>query len=82
MKHGLGGREVALLPEGWRGSGTHTARWDAHDLPAGLYFCRLSAGREVQSRKMLMVRRPVPKSRPRSLSHLVQLMLVFESGLK
>ncbi len=50
------GREVALLLEGWREPGTHTVSWDARGLPAGLYLCRLSNAREVQSRKMILVR--------------------------
>ena len=50
------GREVVQLLEGWRGPGTHSVQWDARGLPAGLYLCRLSAGSQVQSRKMLLVR--------------------------
>lgn len=38
------GRVLALLVDGPAAAGNHTARWDAADIPAGVYFCRLTVG--------------------------------------
>ena len=38
------GREVAVVAEGARGAGTHTATVDVRALPAGVYVARLVAG--------------------------------------
>jgi hypothetical protein len=55
------GRRVAGLLEGWLPAGAHSARWSGRtdmgaEAPAGIYFCRLSAGEQVATRKMLMIR--------------------------
>lgn len=50
------GREVAVLERGPRAAGSHTARWAASDLPAGLYIVQLRAGDASATRKVLVVR--------------------------
>ena len=40
------GREVAVLAEGARGAGTHTATLDVRTLPSGVYVARLVAGNQ------------------------------------
>jgi hypothetical protein len=55
------GREVATLLDGKRLAGLNTARWDGKNsrgarVAAGLYVCRLEAGEEVLSRKIVLVR--------------------------
>jgi hypothetical protein len=41
------GREIAVLADGVLAAGEHTVRRDAADLPAGVYYARLSAGGRV-----------------------------------
>jgi hypothetical protein len=56
------GREVAVLVDGIKPAGTHTAAWNAAGRASGVYFYRLEASPEsgekrfVQSKKMLLVK--------------------------
>ena len=50
------GRRVALLVDGARSPGRHTIRFEASGLPSGLYVYRMQAGKETQTRKMILVR--------------------------
>ncbi|MEW6753841.1 MAG: fibronectin type III domain-containing protein [Candidatus Latescibacterota bacterium] len=50
------GQAVALLADQSYPAGVHRVRWEAADLPTGLYVCRLQAGGWHQERKMLLVR--------------------------
>ena len=50
------GRELAVLANGPREPGRHTALLDASDLPAGIYFLELEAG-SVQLRRRVTVMR-------------------------
>ncbi|HEX7342860.1 MAG TPA: multicopper oxidase domain-containing protein, partial [bacterium] len=49
------GREVATLVNGWRGSGEHQVTFDAANLPSGIYFYRIKAGRFEDSGKMVLL---------------------------
>jgi len=56
-----GGRLVARLFSGEDGPGVRRYRWDGRDelgraVPSGVYFYRLRAGKQVLSRKMVLVR--------------------------
>jgi len=50
------GREVASLVNGHLSSGEHQAVWDADALPSGVYFARLTAGGEIHTQKLLLVK--------------------------
>ena len=50
------GREVAVVSEGTRGIGTHTATLDTARLPSGLYVVRLTAGGDAVTRQLTVVR--------------------------
>jgi photosystem II stability/assembly factor-like uncharacterized protein len=50
------GREVAVLVNEKQAAGSHEARFNARNLPSGVYLYRLSAGGVVQTRKMLLVK--------------------------
>lgn len=50
------GREVARLVDGWQPAGRHTVRWEAGDLPSGLYVVVLTAGSQRAHRQVLLVR--------------------------
>ena len=51
----LAGREVSTLIEGNLSPGLHLFHLFASDLPAGLYFLRLDAGENAQTRKIVVV---------------------------
>ena len=50
------GRSVGVLVDGIRPAGTHTVRFDADNLPSGLYVYRLQANGETRTRKMTLLR--------------------------
>jgi len=50
------GREVAVLVNEEQSAGRHRVTWDAATLPSGVYFCRITAGVFVHSRKMVLMR--------------------------
>jgi hypothetical protein len=50
------GRRVALLADGVRQAGEHTAVFDAALLPSGLYLYRLQSGGRISTRTMMLVR--------------------------
>lgn len=52
----VSGREVAKLVDGQMQAGEHAVTFDAHNLPSGLYFIKLSAGKFSQTRKAALVR--------------------------
>jgi hypothetical protein len=54
--HDLTGREVAVLVAQQREPGEYTVSFDARRLAAGVYFCRLSAGRQVDQTKLVVAR--------------------------
>lgn len=50
------GREVAVLVDQTLPAGTHTRRWEAAGVPAGLYVYRLRAGRREDAGKVVVIR--------------------------
>ncbi len=55
------GRKLKSLVDGIEGKGLKTVNWDGTDdrgnkLVSGVYFCRITAGKESRSRKLLMLR--------------------------
>jgi hypothetical protein len=55
------GREIAMLVDGEKVSGIRTVTWDGtgargSKVPAGVYFCRLTDGRQVISQKLVLAR--------------------------
>lgn len=50
------GREVAVLVDGVVGAGSHTAKFDASQLPSGTYFYTMTASGFNTSRRMLLVK--------------------------
>jgi len=49
-------QKIATLVEGSMGAGNYHVSWNAEDLPSGIYFCRLTAGTTVLTRKMILLR--------------------------
>ncbi|MBU1701539.1 MAG: right-handed parallel beta-helix repeat-containing protein [Candidatus Eisenbacteria bacterium] len=58
----LTGRTIrTLAPSAYRSSGPHSLVWDGRDdqgrdIQSGVYFCRISAGDEQKSRKLVLLR--------------------------
>jgi hypothetical protein len=50
------GQRVAILQDGEQDAGYHEVRFDAHGLPSGVYFYRLSAGASTETKKLILVR--------------------------
>lgn len=50
------GREVGSLVSAPLNPGKHAFRWDARELPEGLYFCRLTANNTVLTKKMILMK--------------------------
>ncbi|MBN1894790.1 CotH kinase family protein, partial [bacterium] len=50
------GREIAQLAGGFYSAGRHALRWDAGGNTAGIYVCRMQAGKWAQNRKILLLK--------------------------
>ncbi|MFH1845623.1 MAG: FlgD immunoglobulin-like domain containing protein, partial [bacterium] len=55
------GFEVAVLVDGFRTAGDHQVTWHGRndhgqEMPSGIYLARISAGREVRTRKLVLAR--------------------------
>src|SRR5258705_5504127 len=48
------GRRVATLADGYRPAGTYEVTWAARNRASGIYFCRLTAGDLVATRKLVL----------------------------
>jgi hypothetical protein len=54
--YNLLGEQVAELVNEWQAPGHHKARFNAADLPSGMYFYRLESSGLVQSAKMIVMK--------------------------
>ncbi len=50
------GQMVARLVDRTQAAGAYSVRFDAHDLPSGLYIYRLKAGNFNQTKKMMLIK--------------------------
>jgi hypothetical protein len=50
------GREVAVLVNDVVAPGRYTVTWNAEGLASGTYFCRMTAGSYVETKRMLLLR--------------------------
>jgi hypothetical protein len=59
--HDIAGREVAILVDKFQGAGEHRVEWNTDSkngvrAASGLYFVRLIAGNESQTRRMMLIK--------------------------
>ncbi len=50
------GQRVAVLARGKRSAGMYSVVWDACGLPSGMYFVTLRAGRDIATRKAMLLK--------------------------
>jgi hypothetical protein len=50
------GQEVDILARGRFAPGVHTIRWDAGNLPTGVYVCRFRGGDWSESKRLLLLK--------------------------
>ncbi|GAB5407743.1 MAG: hypothetical protein BalsKO_01080 [Balneolaceae bacterium] len=50
------GRKVSVLTDEIRSAGTHTFTWNASEQSSGVYFYRLETGKNVFTKKMLLIK--------------------------
>jgi hypothetical protein len=50
------GRRIAVLASGYSAAGAHHTTWDTRDVPAGVYFLRLTTSGSRQSLKAVVSR--------------------------
>jgi hypothetical protein len=50
------GRKVTDLVDENQAAGRHAAIWDCEGVPSGVYFCRLQAGTQVITKKVVLVK--------------------------
>jgi hypothetical protein len=54
--HDVLGREVGVLVDGVVSAGRHTVRWEALDMPSGLYQVRMQMDGQVRTRSMALAK--------------------------
>jgi len=50
------GNEIAILVNEEKTAGSYEVKFIASDLPSGIYFYQLRAGKFVQTKKMILLR--------------------------
>lgn len=54
--YNLSGQEVARLVDGQVSAGTHSQRWNASEMPSGVYLVRLTAGANTAIQRISLVK--------------------------
>jgi len=54
--YGVLGNEVATLVNEKKPAGTYELKWNAANLPSGVYFYRIQAGSFVETKKMILLK--------------------------
>jgi hypothetical protein len=50
------GRKVRTFYNGYQPAGSHSVIWDADDLSSGVYFYRLTAGENIMTKRMTLIK--------------------------
>ncbi len=56
VAYDLAGRAVARLLDGERAAGEHTVRWEAGNVPSGVYYVRLESGGRAVTKRCVRLR--------------------------
>ncbi len=54
--YNLLGSKITTLVQADKKSGLHEVRWNASRLSSGVYFCRLQAGGQIETRKIILMK--------------------------
>lgn len=52
----INGQKVKIIVNSSQNTGTHRAILNAHDLPAGIYYCKLDACKSIVTKKCIIMR--------------------------
>jgi S-formylglutathione hydrolase FrmB len=52
----VAGKRVDTLLDGHLAEGAHAVRWDARDVPSGVYYFQLASGSRAESRKLVVAK--------------------------
>jgi poly(beta-D-mannuronate) lyase len=50
------GKEICVLTKEFKKAGTYNIKFNAANLPSGVYFCRLKAGEQIRTNKMILLK--------------------------
>ena len=50
------GKEIEILKNGWQNSGEYSFKFDAGDLPSGIYFAKLQSAPASMTQKLLLLK--------------------------
>jgi len=50
------GREVATLVDTFKNAGNYSVNWDAMNIPSGIYFCRMTSGNFLETKKLVLLK--------------------------
>ncbi len=56
MIYDILGREIEKVVDGEFEAGRYKVKFDAYNLPSGVYFCRMEAGKFVKVMKMVLMK--------------------------
>jgi hypothetical protein len=50
------GREITTLVDGFQEAGTHEVRFDASNIPSGVYLYRITSGTFAETKKLVLIK--------------------------
>lgn len=50
------GREVTTLVDSFKNAGNYSVNWDANNVASGVYFCRMTSGRFLEIKKIMLLK--------------------------
>ncbi len=54
--YNLLGKEVEILVNGNKNRGSYTVKWNAENVPGGVYFCKLTSGNKKEIKKLILLK--------------------------
>ena len=52
----LNGRQIETISDGFQSSGLHSYRWNATEIPSGVYYVKLQFENQVETMKAVLVK--------------------------